>query len=293
MSKLFQEESVASSFSAAANRYDQHVRAQKQAETELLERIQLLNIQPKTILDIGTGTGELSRALKQLFPKADVFGIDLSPGMVEEAKSRNGWFKKISYQVADASALPFEEDAFDLVVSNFMLHWCNDIDAVFSEVNRVLKDDACMFMTCMGPDTLKEFRDIWGELDDKPHVHPFVDMHLIGDGLLRQGFRDPVIDREDCQVHFDSARDAIESLKQIGAQNRLAERRRTLTGKARMKAFFQRYDDLYRDQGYPLTYEIVYMHARGGKRLPNQGSPDTAYFSLEDLKQSLTKDDKP
>lgn len=284
MSELFDPRQVGESFTKAAHQYDSFANIQKYAEAELLDRIQLMKLAPKKILDIGCGVGTLTRALKKLFPKAEIFGVDISEGMIQQAQSQNGWFKKNDYQVSAAEALPFDDDQFDLVVSNFMLHWCDNPDLVFAEANRVLKKDALLFMTSLGPNTLQEFRNIWQEIDEYPHIHPFLDMHLLGDGLLKQGFSDPVIDREDQVIYYATSKDAIHSLKRIGAQNQLKERRRTLTGKSRLEQFIDLYENMKTSKGFPVSYEIVYMHARGGSLDKKSGE---FYVSIESLKQTL------
>ncbi len=90
--------------------------------------------------------------------------------------------------------MPLPDASFDLVFSNLMLPWCEDIDAVFAEVARVLKPRGLFTFTTFGPDTLVELRAAWRAADDASHVHPFTDMHDLGDGLVRAGFAEPVLD---------------------------------------------------------------------------------------------------
>lgn len=91
------------------------------------------------VLDIGSGPGFLATALAAATgPTGKVFGVDISQQMVNRAasKSPHPW---LTYKVADATALPFENESFDVVVSTQVAEYVPDIDAFCSEFFRVLK----------------------------------------------------------------------------------------------------------------------------------------------------------
>jgi SAM-dependent methyltransferase len=73
---------------------------------------------PRRILDAGTGTGVAARVLARRFPEAEVIGVDLSQAMVEEARRLvpEVLAGRMAFEAADASALPYADGAFDLVV---------------------------------------------------------------------------------------------------------------------------------------------------------------------------------
>ena len=81
---------------------------------------------PVRALDVGTGTGAVARLLAELWPDAEVLGVDASAGMIAEAR-RLG---HEHYEVADASRLPFEDASFDLVTLNNMIPFFDELDRV-------------------------------------------------------------------------------------------------------------------------------------------------------------------
>jgi len=92
------------------------------------------------VLEVGAGTGFFSLNLKQAGVVDQVAVTDLSPGMVEAAKSnaeRLGF--EVDGRVADAERLPFGDGEFDLVVGHAVLHHIPDVEAALREVLRVLK----------------------------------------------------------------------------------------------------------------------------------------------------------
>jgi ubiquinone/menaquinone biosynthesis C-methylase UbiE len=82
---------------------------------------------PSRVLDLGTGTGRAARMLAELWPEAEIVGADASPGMLEEARRLGG---RARYDVADASALPYEDGAFDLVTLNNMIPFFDELARV-------------------------------------------------------------------------------------------------------------------------------------------------------------------
>jgi ubiquinone/menaquinone biosynthesis C-methylase UbiE len=72
---------------------------------------------PRHVLDLGTGTGDAAFAMARRWPEADVIGVDLAEGMVEEARRKTpaDLEGRVRFETADAAALPFADGAFDLV----------------------------------------------------------------------------------------------------------------------------------------------------------------------------------
>ena len=87
----------------------------------------------QTILDLGCGTGTLTKQLVTLGSK--VVGVDSSPSMINKAKEQ---FENIEFMVCDALNLPFEKE-WDIVFSNAVFHWISNHNALLKEIHKVLK----------------------------------------------------------------------------------------------------------------------------------------------------------
>jgi ubiquinone/menaquinone biosynthesis C-methylase UbiE len=85
---------------------------------------------PARILDVGTGTGAGALRLAQRFPDATVVGVDLSEAMLEQARRNTPAGVSITYERADASALPFADGSFDLVAHANMIPFFDEVARV-------------------------------------------------------------------------------------------------------------------------------------------------------------------
>ena len=87
---------------------------------------------PARILDLGTGTGVAARFLGTRFPDAEVVGVDLSPKMIAEARALlpPELAGRVRFDVADATRLPYDDGAFDLVVLLNMIPFFDELARV-------------------------------------------------------------------------------------------------------------------------------------------------------------------
>lgn len=87
---------------------------------------------PQRALDLGTGTGVVALALAERYPEAEVVGIDLSPGMIDEARRKltPELAGRVRFEVGDASALASPDGAFELVVLSNMIPFFDELARV-------------------------------------------------------------------------------------------------------------------------------------------------------------------
>ncbi len=96
---------------------------------------------PKTILDIATGTGDLAIMMSDLNPER-IVGLDISPGMLEVGKqkvAKNNLDKVVEMVVGDSENMPFDDNTFDAITVSFGVRNFADLDKGLTEIKRVLK----------------------------------------------------------------------------------------------------------------------------------------------------------
>lgn len=281
----YQQQAVQKSFGQAAKTYDEAAVLQREVATRMLERLDYIKADPKRILDLGCATGEYSARLARRYKGAQVISLDIAEPMLKEVRRRSTWLRPLHRVCGDIQALPIADQSIDLIFSSLALQWCGSLDAAFSEFRRVLKPGGFVMFSTFGPDTLKELRVSWAEVDNEPHVHNFIDMHDIGDAMLRAGLSQPVMDVETLTLTYNDAYALMRELKNIGAHNIAQQRSRNLTTKSRLQAVVNAYEQFRTDGVLPASYEIVYGHAWCDETKVADASNG---ISIDSLRGSLT-----
>lgn len=124
-------------FDRAADQWDERTGAGSAAHLGCLAAgLDALEARPERVLDLGCGTGAATLFLAREFPAASIRGADLSESMISRARSKVGLDPegRVSFRVADASALPYSDRSFDLVTQVNM-------PIFFGQIKRVLRPD--------------------------------------------------------------------------------------------------------------------------------------------------------
>ena len=248
-------------FDRAADSYDAAAVLQKEVCSRLLEKLEYIKLSPQLILDAGVGTGEAVAPLMKRYKKSRLVALDLSERMLAKATGHGNLLRKPELVCADIEHLPFFETSFELIFSSLTLQWCNDLQATMEDILRVLKPGGLLMFSTFGPDTLKELRSCWSQVDDAVHVNEFTDMHDVGDGLLQAGFADPVMEAETITVNYANIDKLMADLRAIGANATAEGGRAGLTAPSVLTKLRQAYEIYRVDELLPASYEVVYGHA--------------------------------
>ncbi len=268
-------------FARAAATYDGAAVLQREVATRMADRLDVVRLAPVAILDAGCGTGAALPELALRYPSARRVALDIALPMLAAARAktdeRRSAFRRLlapllgrersvapAFVCGDLMALPFGPRRFDLVWSNLALQWVNDLPGALAEMHRVLRVDGLVSFTTFGPDTLRELRTAFADVDAHPHVSRFVDMHDVGDMLVHAGFADPVMHMEQFTLTYADAESLVRDLKAIGATNAAQGRARGLMGRrrwARALAALERMRHVGGDGRLPATFEVIYGHA--------------------------------
>jgi ubiquinone/menaquinone biosynthesis C-methylase UbiE len=173
---------------------------------------------PKAVLETAAGSGVVTRALAPILgPDASYAVTDLNQPMLDYAKARQGADSRMTWQKADAQALPFADAAFDLVCCQFGVMFFPDRPSGYREARRVLKPGGCFLFNAW--DRIEEnvfASDVTDALatffpNDPPRFmartpHGYHDIALIRSDLAKAGFTYATIETVAAQSRAPSAR---------------------------------------------------------------------------------------
>jgi ubiquinone/menaquinone biosynthesis C-methylase UbiE len=182
---------------------------------DLAQRIKGHN--PGDLLETAAGTGVVTSALALLLPDTRIVATDLNEPMLAQAKARLADHHQITWQQADALALPFDDGRFDIVACQFGVMFFPDRVKGYSEARRVLKPGGRFFFNVWDKITDNEFADVVTEAlrDVFPHdpprflartPHGYCDVDQIRDDLRRSGFTDIAVEAVEHNSHAPSPR---------------------------------------------------------------------------------------
>lgn len=246
--------------------YQQAAFLAQEIGTRMLERLEVIKIQPTCIVDMGAGPGYFSQKLQQLYPRAKVLAIDVAETILPRHNFWQRWRRHPHALVADAHQLPLESQSVDFIFCNFMLYQSWDMSQLLQEWRRILKPQGLLLFSSLGPDTLKEFRLACAQVDNTPRIQTFMDMHDVGDLLLKAQFADPVMDMEYLTIHYDKFNTLLRDIQHAGTGMPVKETS-PFPGRDYWQQVAQCYEPFRHEQQLPVTCEVIYGHAWAPERL--------------------------
>jgi malonyl-CoA O-methyltransferase len=283
---MMDKKSVKRSFSRAAATYDGSSAVQKVVAGELTRLVASLNgagngagigtddWAVKNILDIGCGTGSLTRLLKDLYPGSKVTGCDLAAPMLHKARELSG-SNGAGLFAADCEGLALREGTFDLAASSLTFQWSPDTRLAFKEALRVLKPGGLFAFSTLGPATLHELRASYEEVISRwgheyAPILPYKDPVTLEDELKTTGLRVTYMEARPIIKAYKDLFELLAILKNIGAFRRVEAARGVnggggLAGGLLLKEVAGVYRERFpvsEGEGVRATYDVIYAAAR-------------------------------
>jgi len=262
-------------FDRAAPKFDSAATLHREIADRMVERLSIIRLNAKVILDAGCATGYATKFLRKRFARSFVIELDLSAAMLRQRENRRRTFapwsgRQHSSVCADFQRMPLAPSSVDLVWSNLALHWADETPAVFAEAHRVLRPGGLIMFSMFGPDTLKELKSTFRDNDSRMNgsrvngfrVNRFVDMHDVGDVLVGSGYADPVMDMENLTLTYANIAGLLHDLKAQGSSSTEELVHKGLAARNAYAEVVARYEAFRDCDGrVPATFEIVYGHA--------------------------------
>jgi malonyl-CoA O-methyltransferase len=216
---------VAARFGARVKSYDSATPIQDRMSHVLLKgvRAHFSAADPGRILELGCGTGRLTRQLADAFPGAAIVAVDISPAMVDATRTACG---RVHVVLDDAEKYVREtRERFDLIVSNATVQWFEDTESTLARARRLLDNRGLLAVATFGERTFLELRASFEAayaVTGHRRANHMVDMYPVG--AFRTGFRNAEIAEEFIEQDFADVRSFLRSIQNAGAVNSSGEK---------------------------------------------------------------------
>lgn len=148
-------------FSAAAKTYDRHARPQLALAQSVMAMLPKEGGQK--ILELGSGTGQLTRLLTESFPHTPIDAVDIAKKMIEHSRSKLRHLSQINWIIGDAQTY-WGGHRYPLIVSSSALHWVENLHATFDHIFQLLEPGGTFALGMMLNGTLQELHTLRREI---------------------------------------------------------------------------------------------------------------------------------
>ncbi|WP_445620493.1 malonyl-ACP O-methyltransferase BioC [Kushneria sp. Sum13] len=248
---------IAECFSKAAPHYDDHAGLQRDVANVLLNALPVGQA-PRHLVDVGCGTGYVTRGLRERYPGALVTGVDPALGMLETAARRHG-HDRLCWQLGDAEYLPFEGASLDMVVSSLAIQWCPSPAGFLQEAERTLRPGGWLAFTTLLDGSLAELKTALATLDDCPRGNAFITPEALSAQLQASRLTERTLNCTDYRVFHDSGVESLRALKAVGAATPDRPSRHGLMSRRRWACMTQTLERFRRPEGLPTTYRVAFV----------------------------------
>ena len=250
------KKALSRAFSAAATHYDSLAHFQQRVGFALLPET---SKSVKNFLDLGCGTGFFIPHLQRLFPQASAIAMDIAPGM---ARFSGDKYKGATVVCADAHALPLQTNRVDLIYSNLMFQWCDDIAQALREARRVLVPGGKLCVSILTQNSMHELRKSWACVSEVSRLMHFMPGEAIAPLVKQAGFSHVSVKREVYTSYYPTVSAFLGAMKLLGTKNLTLTRGRGLMTQHTLARLSNAYEIFRNGEGLlPVTHEVLFIYA--------------------------------
>ncbi len=276
----------------------------------MAERLGWIKLQPAAWADWGPVRGGLHghALVARKYPDSECFIVEALVHSAQIAINSvvKPWWNLRRWTGAATRIETPPDASVQMVWSNMALHMAADPQALIAQWHRAVAVDGFLMFSCLGPDTLRELRELYHRLGWPAPSHQFTDMHDWGDMLVAAGFAEPVMDMERITLSFATPQRLLAELRHLG-RNLHPARFGSLRGRQWQR---QLHHEMTRHLQAPgkvgvggeggvdsgagagnspltLTFEVIYGHAL--KPAPRLRARPEATMSLDDMRLALAQ----
>ncbi len=263
----------------------------------LADKLAPIRLSPKQWVDWSAFLGAGAALVQAQYPQAQRWVLEPTKSLAGRSRAqaqlthkpawRTLWRKEANTVFGPQdTAFPWLPGGADMLWANMTLHACLDLPAVMTQWHRHLAYGGFLMCSGLGPDTARELRGLFQRLGWALPTIDFIDMHDLGDELVKAGFADPVMDMEPITLTWPNPQAMLQELRTWGgtvATGRFAGLR---TPRWRDRLHAELTQHLGRPDGrLGLTVELVYGHAI--KPEPRIPVSEETRVSLSDMKRMV------
>ena len=249
------KELIRKKFSKYARTYDKYAAIQKKLAQKLAGLMPEKPLQE--ILDVGCGTGNFTKLLRDKYRGSHITAVDISPQMIEVARDKLK--DKVEFVVAEAEYIESEKQ-YDLIASNATMQWFSNLDRTLAKYKKMLKKDGAIAFTIFGPLTYHELSWVMEDVTNKKMM--INSKKFLGkaelEALLKKHFSKCEIKEELVKEQNRSLKGLLSKIKYSGTQGS-SMAGKGLLGKEALKKAEQLYKSKYKN--LEATHQMFFCWA--------------------------------
>jgi malonyl-CoA O-methyltransferase len=263
----------------------------EEVASRMLDRLQWIKLKPQIWAHWGALRGGLQAhaTLAARYPDSACFVVEAQEERARAATKNiaKEWWNPRRWMAAVTRFEAPPAGTVDMLWANMALHESADPAALLAGWRDALKVDGFLMFSCLGPDTVREIRELYAALGWPPAGHELTDMHDWGDMLVQTGFAEPVMDMERITLTYETPARLLKELRELG-RNFHPKRFPALRGriwKAKLEQAIGQHLVKGGDGRLTLTFEVIYGHAL--KAAPKIRVNPLSSVSVEDMRSML------